>query len=82
MTRLPQVLVNVAVSERKEISSMPNVAQKIREVEGALAGRGRVLVRYSGTELLARIMLEGEEERKIRAMAEAIATEIRAAVGK
>jgi phosphoglucosamine mutase len=82
MTRLPQVLVNVAVSERKEISSMPNVAQKIREVEGALAGRGRVLVRYSGTELLARIMLEGEEERKIRAMAEAIANEIRAAVGK
>jgi phosphoglucosamine mutase len=61
---------------------MPNVAQKIREVEGALAGRGRVLVRYSGTELLARIMLEGEEERKIRAMAEAIANEIRAAVGK
>jgi phosphoglucosamine mutase len=82
MTRLPQVLVNVAVSERKEISSMPNVAQKISEVERALAGRGRVLVRYSGTELLARIMLEGEEERKIRAMAEAIANEIRAAVGK
>lgn len=82
MTRLPQVLVNVAVSERKEISSMPNVAQKISEVERTLAGRGRVLVRYSGTELLARIMLEGEEERKIRAMAEAIANEIRAAVGK
>jgi phosphoglucosamine mutase len=82
MTRLPQVLVNVAVSERKEISSMPNVAQKISEVERALAGRGRVLVRYSGTELLARIMLEGEEERKIRAMAEAIANEIRAEVGK
>jgi phosphoglucosamine mutase len=82
MIRLPQVLVNVAVSERKEISSMPNVAQKISEVERALAGRGRVLVRYSGTELLARIMLEGEEERKIRAMAEAIANEIRAEVGK
>jgi phosphoglucosamine mutase len=51
-------------------------------VESALAGRGRVLVRYSGTELLARVMLEGENEKKIRAMAEDIADRIRAEVGR
>jgi phosphoglucosamine mutase len=82
MTRLPQVLVNVGVRERKDLSRMPKVTQKIDEIERALAGRGRVLVRYSGTELLARVMLEGEDQKKIRAMAEDIAEEIRAEVGK
>jgi phosphoglucosamine mutase len=61
---------------------MPKVAQKMSEVERALGGRGRLLVRYSGTELLARIMLEGEEEKKIGAMAEDIAAEIRREIGK
>lgn len=82
MTRLPQVLVNVGVRERKDLSHMPEVTKKIEEIELALAGRGRVLVRYSGTELLARVMLEGEDERRIRAMADVIAAEIRAEVGK
>jgi len=82
MTRLPQVLLNVNIRERKEISHMPKVEQKIAEIERALAGRGRVLVRYSGTELLARVMLEGEDEKKIRAMAQAIANDIRAEVGR
>ena len=58
------------------------VEKKIHEVEQALAGRGRVLVRYSGTELLARVMLEGEDEKQINAMAQDIANEIRAEVGK
>jgi len=82
MTRLPQVLLNVKVKERKELSQMPKVEQKIAEIERALAGRGRVLVRYSGTELLARVMLEGQDEKKIHAMAEDIANGIRAEVGK
>jgi phosphoglucosamine mutase len=82
MTRLPQVLVNVAVKERRELSSMSKVTRKISEIERALAGRGRVLVRYSGTELLARVMLEGEDEKKIQAMAQEIADGIRAEVGK
>jgi phosphoglucosamine mutase len=81
MTRFPQVLLNINVKERKELSSMPKVAQKIASIEKDLAGRGRVLVRYSGTELLARVMLEGEDENKIRAMAQDIANEIRAEVG-
>jgi phosphoglucosamine mutase len=82
MTRLPQILLNVQVKEKKDLSAMPKVSQKIAEVERALAGRGRALVRYSGTELLARVMLEGEDEKQIRAMAQAIADEIRAEVGK
>jgi phosphoglucosamine mutase len=82
MRRLPQVLLNVTVREKRDFSEMPKVARKIDDVERALGERGRVLVRYSGTELLARIMLEGEEEKRIRAMAEDIACEIRAAVGK
>jgi phosphoglucosamine mutase len=82
MSRLPQVLLNIHVKEKKDLSAMPKVKQKITEVERALAGRGRVLVRYSGTELLARVMLEGEDENKIRAMAEAIGDEIRAEVGQ
>jgi len=82
MTRLPQVLVNVSVKEKREISEMPRVERKIAEVERALAGRGRVLVRYSGTEPLARVMLEGEDEKKIRAMAQSIADDIRAEVGR
>jgi len=82
MNRLPQVLVNIHVKERKDLSQMAKVSKKIAEIEKALAGRGRVLVRYSGTELLARVMLEGEDQKKIRAMAEDIAAEIRAEVGK
>jgi phosphoglucosamine mutase len=81
MTRLPQVLVNVNVKEKRDFAQMPKVSRKITDVTRALGARGRVLVRYSGTELLARIMLEGEEEKKIRAMAEDIADEIRGEIG-
>jgi phosphoglucosamine mutase len=82
MTTLPQILLNVNVKEKRDFAQMPKVARKIAEVEKALADRGRVLVRYSGTELLARVMLEGEDEKKIGAMAKEIADEIRAEVGK
>jgi phosphoglucosamine mutase len=81
MTRLPQVLVNVRVREKKDFEAMPNVSRKIGLVEAALNGRGRTLVRYSGTEMLARIMLEGEDAKQIDSMAREIAEEIRAEVG-
>jgi phosphoglucosamine mutase len=81
MARLPQVLINVKVKERMDFSTMPKVTQRIADVEKALAGRGRVLVRYSGTELLARVMLEGENEDSINQMAGEIGDEIRAHVG-
>ena len=77
MTRLPQVLLNVGVKEKKDISRLPRVRDKIAAVEKELGKRGRILVRYSGTEPLARVMLEGEDEEKIRQMAHEIAEEIR-----
>lgn len=77
MTRLPQVLLNVGVKEKRDLSRLPRVCDKIAAVEKELGKRGRILVRYSGTEPLARVMLEGEDEEKIRRMAHEIAEEIR-----
>lgn len=81
MTRLPQILLNVPVRERRDFRAMANVIRVIAAVEKSLNGRGRTLVRYSGTEMLARIMLEGEDENQIGAMAREIADEIRKEVG-
>lgn len=81
MTRLPQVLLNVKVKEKKEISRLPGVRQKVAAVERKLGKRGRILVRPSGTEPLIRVMLEGEDEEKIRGMALEVAEEIRKELG-
>ena len=81
MNRLPQVLVNVRVSEKKDFERMPQVSRKIAAVEQELSGCGRILIRYSGTEMLARVMLEGEDQEKIGRMAREIAHEIRAEIG-
>ena len=79
--RLLQAQVNVQVSQKRPLGSLPAVQKALAAVEKALRGQGRVLVRYSGTELLARVMLEGENEKQIRAMAQDIVNEIRAEVG-
>jgi len=81
MKRLPQILVNVGVREKKELSRLPRLRQKIAAVEKELGARGRILVRYSGTEPLARVMLEGEDESRIRQMAHEIAEQIRNEIG-
>jgi phosphoglucosamine mutase len=81
MTQLPQVLLNVKVKDRKEMAALPRLAAKIAAVEKELGSRGRLLVRYSGTEPVARVMLEGENEQRIRGMAEEIAEEIRKELG-
>jgi len=65
------------VKEKKDLSRLPSVCQKIAVVEKELGAKGRILVRYSGTELLARVMLEGEDEEKIGQMAHEVAEEIR-----
>ena len=81
ITKLPQVLLNVGVKEKKAFSSVPRVQKRIIQVEKELGARGRVLVRYSGTEPLALVMLEGEDEDGIRKMAHEIAEEIRVTLG-
>jgi phosphoglucosamine mutase len=82
MRRFPQVLVNVRVREKPDVASLPAVAQAIAEAEAQLGDRGRVLVRYSGTEPLLRVMLEGEVERQIRDLADGIAACVQAAIGR
>jgi phosphoglucosamine mutase len=69
----PQVLLNVRVARKVDLETLPEVAAVMKDIERRLAGQGRLLVRYSGTEPLLRIMLEGRDEHEIRRWAEAIA---------
>jgi len=72
MTSLPQVLVNTRVRERKDIMTIPDIAAKIGDVEQKLGDEGRVLIRYSGTEPLLRVMLEGTDTSEITVWADEI----------
>jgi phosphoglucosamine mutase len=82
MTPLPQILLNVRVAEKREIPKISGLAESIARAERRLDGIGRVLVRYSGTEALLRIMVEGDDEEKIRRMAEELATLVEKEIGK
>lgn len=73
MTRTPQVLVNTQVARRVPLDELPTVQKMIRAVESDLGDDGRVLVRYSGTEAKARVMIEGPDEAVIRTRAQEIA---------
>jgi phosphoglucosamine mutase len=78
---MPQVLVNVPVVEKKDFASVPEVNAVIKHVEEKLGDSGRVLVRYSGTEAKARVMLEGEDETEIKDYAAEIAGSIKKFLG-
>lgn len=77
----PQVLVNVRVREKKELRSVPAIAQAMERVEEQLAGQGRLLVRYSGTEPLLRVMLEGKDQQQIQTWASEIAAVVKLHLG-
>jgi len=77
----PQKLVNVRVRERKSLEETPSVAREIRRAEESFAGDGRVLVRFSGTEPLARVMVEGADPEKVETFSANIAEAIRQAMG-
>jgi phosphoglucosamine mutase len=77
----PQVIVNVKVREKKPLEGIPAVAARIREAEDELKDAGRVVIRFSGTEPLARVMIEAESEEAMRRHAEAIAAAIRNELG-
>jgi len=66
LTTYPQVLMNLRVREKVDLTTIPEVAAVMSAVESRLAGDGRLLVRYSGTEPLLRVMLEGRDEAEIR----------------
>ncbi len=71
--RVPQVLVNVSVSRKRPVEDLPEFQKKLCAVEAALGSEGRVLVRYSGTEPKARVMVEGDDEVRVREYAEDLA---------
>jgi phosphoglucosamine mutase len=77
----PQVLVNVRVRERVDYMRIPAIADSIRRVEERVNGQGRLLIRYSGTEPLLRIMIEGQNDGEIRQWANDIAAAVTAALG-
>jgi len=70
MEPLPQVLYNVEVKGKKNLSAFPEIGKRIREIEKSLGQSGRILIRYSGTEPLLRIMVEGEDEAKLHRFAQ------------
>ena len=78
--RFPQVLLNVQVARKRPLEELPEFGEKVRKVEAELADRGRVVIRYSGTEPKARIMVEGEDESRVAELAEDLARELQRAL--
>jgi phosphoglucosamine mutase len=78
---VPQAQLNITVKEKQPLDGLPEVQRTIAAVEKALDGGGRVLVRYSGTENKARVLVEGPDAQEIAAHAEAIAEALRKALG-
>lgn len=81
MTAVPQILLNVQVKHKPDLNQIPDIQKAIQTAEARLNGSGRVLVRYSGTESLLRIMVEGERQTTIREVADHIADIVRARIG-
>ena len=75
------MLLNVRVREKVDLAGVPAVAAAIARVEARVAGQGRLLVRYSGTEPLLRVMLEGKHEEEIRAWAQEIIDTVKEHLG-
>lgn len=81
MTAVPQVLLNVKVAKKPDLDTVPELQQAIRDSEQRLNGSGRVLVRYSGTEPLLRVMVEGERDDQIRDVANRLVAVVKAHIG-
>jgi len=77
----PQVLLNVRVREKVDLRTVPTIAAAIERIEARVDGQGRLLVRYSGTEPLLRVMLEGKHEHEIRAWAQEIVDTVKEHLG-
>jgi phosphoglucosamine mutase len=80
LTTYPQVLMNLRVKEKVDLKTLPSVAEVMSTVESRLSGNGRLLVRYSGTEPLLRVMLEGQDEAEIRKWGQEIVDAVRDAL--
>ncbi len=82
MKPFPQVLYNVEVKEKRKLSEFPEIEKRIKEIEKILEHSGRVLIRYSGTEPLLRIMVEGEDEAKLHGFAQDLVQLVNHRIGK
>jgi phosphoglucosamine mutase len=82
MERVPQVLRSVRVREKVPFEELSDLQRTLDAVEEALHGWGRILLRYSGTEPLARVMIEGEDEARIQELATEVCAQIRRAIGE
>jgi phosphoglucosamine mutase len=80
--RYPQLLVNIPVREKRPFAEVPAIQRRALEIEEHLGDRGRLLLRYSGTEALARVMIEGESESEVRVQADSLAEVIRTELGR
>jgi len=81
LVRMPQLLLNVPVAERRPFDELAGVVAELEEAKRRLEGRGRVLLRYSGTEPLARVMVEGEDAHEIEELANRLADAVRRDLG-
>lgn len=77
MEKYPQELVNIRLTRQADVLSMPVVKQAMTEAESQLAGRGRILLRASGTEPLIRVMVEGQDAGQVKALAQELASTVR-----
>ncbi|HVO58503.1 MAG TPA: phosphoglucosamine mutase [Dongiaceae bacterium] len=77
----PQTILNVKVRTKPPLESLPEVAAALREAESTLGANGRIVLRYSGTEPLARVMVEAEHASDVKRFSESIAAAIRASIG-
>jgi phosphoglucosamine mutase len=82
MERLPQLVINVKVKSKVPFENLKEFQKALKQVEKKLDGKGRVLVRYSGTESLARVMVEGENRDEIEAMAHELSHELTKSIEK
>jgi|SRR5580704_2296159 phosphoglucosamine mutase len=77
----PQKIVNVRVRSKPPLDSLPQVGGVLHEAEKALGNSGRVVLRYSGTEPLARVMVEAERDEDVRHWSDSLASALRSAIG-
>ncbi len=82
MESFPQILLNVDVREKIPFEQLQSVKKAIAAAEKELAGKGRILVRYSGTQTMCRVMVEGKEKKRIEEIAKTVVNAIEAEIGK
>jgi phosphoglucosamine mutase len=80
-TKFPQVVMNVRVKDKPAWETLPDVMKLVKDVEAKLNGQGRVLLRYSGTEPKARLLIEGPDAAQIKSFADEITGKIREKIG-